>query len=127
MDRGFRLGAAILATGALLATAGSALAAIAGTYNGAGKGFTISFHVSKGRVQNLNVGCGRGAVTVEAIGAAPRVKQSAFTYSGSARSTNRKKSIYMKVTGTFTQRGKKVHGTEFTAGACKKGKYWAGK
>jgi hypothetical protein len=125
--RSFRVTAAIMAIGGLLVGAGSSLAAISGSYNGSGKGFTIGFDVQSDHVDNLEVSCGRGAITVEAMGVAPKVKNDAFTYSGLARSTNRSKTIHMTVTGTFADRGKKVKGTASTSGACKSGSYTASK
>jgi hypothetical protein len=122
-----RVCAVILATGLVLIGAGSSAAFIGGSYNGAGKGFTISFHVKKHHVDSLNVACGKGAITVEAIGVAPKVKKGSFAYSGPAQSSNRTKTLHMKVTGTFSDQGKKVKGKASTSGDCPTGKYTASK
>lgn len=119
--------AAICAVGALLGGAATSQARIRGSYSGAGNGFTISFQVQGGHVVGLNLSCGRGAITVAAVGAAPRVKSGLFTYSGPAHSTTRSRAIHMKVTGKFSDKGKKVKGTASTSGVCRTGIYTASK
>ena len=120
------VGAAIV-TASLLGAAGS-LAAVSGKYTGTGKGFAISFVVRSGFVDQLTVSCGHGPVTVTPTSAsAPKVKHNSFSYSGPAHSSNSTKSITMKVTGTFSDNGKKVKGSASTSGVCKSGVYTASK
>jgi precorrin-6B methylase 2 len=83
--------------------------------------------VKGAHVDDLIVGCGKGAITVEAVGVAPKVKNASFTYSGPARSSNRTNSFHMKITGTFSDKGKKVKGTASTASVCRTGSYTASK
>ncbi len=120
-----RVGGAACATAVLLAGAAASLAAIKGNYTGSGAAFTIGFQVTGAHVHGINIACGRGATTVAATGAAPKVKNLSFKYSGPASASNRSKSIHVTVTGTFFDKGKKVKGNAFSAGACPKGSYTA--
>jgi hypothetical protein len=125
--RFFRAGAAICATSALLAGTAISLAAITGAYSGSGNAFTIGFDVKSDRVDGLNLACSRGATTVEATGHAAKVTNYSFTYTGPAASTTKHPTVHMKVTGTFTDKGKKVKGKASTSGACPSGSYTASK
>lgn len=126
--RSSRIGAAIMAAGVFLVSAAGSLAAIGGKYTGSGKGFGISFVVRSGYVDQLSVSCRRGAITVvPTAAAAPKVNHGSFSYSGPAASSNSTKSIKMKVTGTFFDKGRKVKGPASTSGVCKSGQYTASK
>jgi hypothetical protein len=123
--RSLRLGAGILA--ALLLSAGVALAGTRGTYNGAGNAFTITIQASKTRIKAISISCKRGALTVQATGPFPRIKDRKFSYSGGERSSTTAKTLKMKVTGTFSRTGKTVKGHASTAGQCPAGNYTAKK
>ena len=124
----FGWGAGIGALCAPLCTAAVAVAAIGGTYNGAGKGFTVTITATKTKIKSIGVYCGRGAITVMSNGpSSPKVVNGKFTYNGSEQSSLTTKKLKMKVTWTLSSNGKTVSGTASTSGQCPKGSYKASK